>query len=196
MPSPAEVVQTARRRRLNVAWYGGGRRDIEVVSPTGHWRRAGEGLVAVRWVFVHDRTGTHRDEFFFTTEVGLSPQAVVEAFTGRWSIETTFQELRAYVGLETTRGRTANTVLRMAPCLFGLFTVIALLYAELPACYARVGAVSWVGKQQVTYSDAITAVRRWLWQEWVFANPSPSEAFAKLSRPLRAILLYAVAPAA
>ncbi len=195
-PTPAEVVRTARRRRLNVAWYGGGRRDIEVVSQTGHWYRAGEGLVAVRWVFVRDRTGTHRDEFFFTTEVGLSPQAVVEAFTGRWSIETTFQELRAYVGLETTRGRTANTVLRMAPCLFGLFTVIALLYAELPARYARVGAVSWVGKQQVTYSDAITAVRRWLWQEWVFANPSHSEAFAKLSRPLRAILLYAVAPAA
>jgi hypothetical protein len=48
----------------------------------------------------------------------------------------------------------------------------------------------------VTFSDAITAVRRWLWQEWVFAIPGHREAFAKLARPFRAVLLYALAPAA
>ena len=42
---------------LNVSWYGGGRRDVEVVSGTGQWYKGGEGLVPVLWVFVHDRTG-------------------------------------------------------------------------------------------------------------------------------------------
>ena len=42
-----------------MAWYGGGRRDIAVVSGTGQWYRAGEALVAVRWVYVEDRAGTH-----------------------------------------------------------------------------------------------------------------------------------------
>jgi hypothetical protein len=41
LPTPQEVVAKAGRVRLNVAWYGGGRRDVEVVSGTGHWYKAG-----------------------------------------------------------------------------------------------------------------------------------------------------------
>ena len=67
--------------------------------------------------------------------------------------------LPAYLGVETTRGWSRNTVLRVAPCLFGLYTVVALLYAELPARYTRVRVVDSPGKRDVTFSDAITAVR-------------------------------------
>ena len=75
MPGPAAVVaQATKRRRLNVGWYGGGRRDVAVVTGTGLWYRSGEGTVPVRWVFVQDRTGTHRDEYFFTTDQGMSPE--------------------------------------------------------------------------------------------------------------------------
>jgi hypothetical protein len=197
LPCPAEVVAQARKRqRLSVAWYGGGRRAVAVVTGTGLWYRAGEGVVSVRWVFVQDRTGTHRDEYFFTTDTGMTAAALIETYTGRWNIETTFQELRSYLGLETTRGWCQNTVLRAEPCLFGLYTVVALLYAALPAQAARQRVVDWPGKHGVTFSDAITAVRRWLWQEWVFAIPGHSEAFAKLPRPLRALLLSGLAPAA
>ena len=87
-------------------------------------------------------------------------------------------------------------MLRVAPCLFGLYTLVASLYSQLPRAYRRVPGVAWPGKQDVTFSDAMTAVRRWLWQKWVFAIPGHHEAFAKLSRPFRAILLYALAPAA
>jgi hypothetical protein len=196
-PSPQKVVGRSRKRqRLNVAWYGGGRRDIEVVTGTGHWYKAGEGLVKVLWVFVHDLTGTHRDEYFFTTDVRLTAQQVIECFTGRWSIETTFQEMRAYLGLETTRGRKKDTVLRMAPCLFGLYTIVAVLFAQMPARYRRARLIDWVGKKDATFSDAITAVRRWLWQHWVFAIPGHYATFSKLRRPFQAMLLYALAPAA
>lgn len=197
LPAPEQVVAGRRRRqRLNVAWYGGGRRDIEVVTGTGHWYKAGEGLVEVMWVFVHDLSGTHRDDYFFTTDVRLTATQVIECFTRRWSIETTFQEMRAYLGLETTRGRKKDTVLRLTPCLFGLYTLVAVLFAHMPARYARVRVIDWVGKRDVTFSDAITAVRRWLWQEWVFAIPGHSQAFSKLRRPFQAMLLYALAPAA
>lgn len=196
LSAPAEVVQRSSRTRLNVAWYGGGTRSIEVVSGVGRWFKNGKGLVPVRWVFVHDLSGTHRDEYFFTTDVTMTPKKIVETYTGRWSIETTFQEMRAYLGLETTRGRTEKTVLRAAPCLFGLFSVIALLYARLPANRVRTAGVVWTGKTDRTFSDAITAVRRWLWTDWVFAIPTHGKAFAKLSGPTRAVLLYALAPAA
>jgi hypothetical protein len=75
-------------------------------------------------------------------------------------------------------------------------TVVALLYAELPARYTRVRVVDWPGKRDVTFSDAITAVRRWLWVEWVFAIPGHREAFSKLRGPFRQIVLNGLAPAA
>jgi len=196
LPTPQEVVASSARTRLNVAWYGGGRRDVETVSGTGYWYKAGQRLVEVLWVFVHDLTGTHRDEYFFTTDVTRSVQEVIETYVGRWNEETTFQEMRSYLGLETTRGWKEKTVLRLAPCLFGLYTVVACLYSQLPGRYARMRAVAWAAKQDVTFSDAITAVRRWLWLEWVFAIPGYKPAFEKLSRPFRFLLLHALAPAA
>ena len=109
---------------------------------------------------------------------------------------STFQEMRSHVGLETTRGWTERTVLRGAPCLFGLYTVVAALYVQLPARRRRGGVLSWLGKQDVTFSDARTAVRRWLWVEWVFAIPGPSTAFSKLKRPFQELLLAGLTPAA
>jgi hypothetical protein len=113
-------VGTAPRTRLQVTWYGGGRRDVAVVSGTAQWYKVGQGLVAVRWVFVHDRSGTHRDEYVFATDLTITVAEVIEHYVGRWNEETTFQEMRSYLGLETTRGWKEPTVLRMAPCLFGL----------------------------------------------------------------------------
>ena len=196
LPDPAAVVRDAPTRpTLEVAWYGGSRRRVEIVTGTGLWYKSGRPLVAVRWVFVHDRTGTHRDEYFFTTDPALTAATVIETYTGRWNIETTFQEARSYLGLETTRGWSRETVLRVGPCLFGLYTVVAWLYAELPARFARVRVVDWPGKHAVTFSDAVTAVRRWLWVEWVLAFPGHREAFSKLRGPLRQILLNGLAPA-
>jgi hypothetical protein len=111
-----------------------------------------------------------------------------------WQIETTFQEARAHLGLETTRGWRRSTVLRAAPCLFGLYTVVALWFAALPA-EQRLGSVSWPGKTTVTFSDALTVVRRWLWSAWVFPQAGGDAAIQQLPQPLQTLLFPALAPA-
>ena len=196
LPTPQEVVATAEPTRLNVAWYGGGRRDVEVVTGTGHWYKAGEVLVPVRWVYVHDLTGTHRDEYFYSTDVTMTAREIIEEYTGRWNIETTFEDSRAYLGLESTRGWCARTVSRAEPCLLGLYSVVALLYGLLPSAEQEQGVVEWAGKASVTFSDAITAVRRWLWTRWVFPRAGHAETFAKLPEAFQQFLLAALAPAA
>jgi hypothetical protein len=196
LPSPQEGVALYETCLAHVRWYGGGWRDVAYVSGVGHWYRAGEALVAVRWVYVHDLSGTHRDDYLYSTDPSLTPEQIIEEYTGRWNIETMFEEMRAYLGLETTRGRCPPTVLRAAPCLFGLYGLVALWYDHLAARGAAEGSVQWAGKQTTTFSDAISAVRRWLWKEWVFANADPGHAFAKLPEPLQEVLLYALAPAA
>lgn len=181
-PSPQDVVQrTRQRKKLTVAWYGGQTRKVEVVTGTGHWYRAGEGLVEVLWVFVHDLTGTHRDEYFFTTDLTMGAKQVIETFAGRWSIEVTFQEVRAHLGVETTRGWIRQTVLRAEPCLFGLYSIVALWYAALPERDRQNIEPTWTGKTTITFSDAITLVRRDLWRRWIFATPAFQRVVQKLT---------------
>jgi hypothetical protein len=197
LPSPQEVVaQTKCRTRLAVAWYGGTSRDIEVVTGTGHWYRIGEALVAVRWVYVHDCTGTHRDEYLFTTALSLCPQQIVECYTQRWSIETTFQECREYLKLESTKCYGQQTVLRFTPCLFGLYTTVVLLYLQLPALLRLPIRMTWRGKSTTTFADMITCVRRAIWQQWFFHTSTETQPFSKLSKSLQETILCALAPAA
>ena len=94
------------------------------------------------------------------------------------------------------RGAGPRTRCCAAPCLFGLYAVVALLYAELPAGTTAAGTVSYRGKAAVTFSDAISVVRRRLWLEGVFESHGQTEAFRNLPRPLQTVLLAAFAPAA
>jgi Archaeal putative transposase ISC1217 len=195
--TPEQVVaKTKERTRLRVSWYGGGERNVAVVSETAHWYKAGQGLVALRWVYVHDLSGSHRDEYFFSTDVNMPAKELIETYVRRWNLETTFQEMRSYIGLETTRGWQKKTVLRVGPCLFGLYSVVVCLYSQLPAKYGRQRGVDWAGKTGVTFSDAMTAVRRWLWVEWVFRAAGQSDSFANLPEGFQSLLLNGLAPAA
>ena len=196
LAKPREAVCAARRfKRLTVAWYGGGTRRVGTRTGTGHWFKSGKGLVPIRWVFVRDREGTHRDEYFYTTDVGMGVEQLIGYYTGRWNLETTFEEARSCLHLGTASGWCRETVLRVTPCLFGLYSVVAWLYNELPAC-RRVGSIDWPGKACVTFSDALAAVRRWVWSEGVFARVEGGSAIEELPEPLREILYSALAPAA
>lgn len=200
LPKPCAVVAKAKAkakwRHLRVSWYGGGQRRVQVVSGQGHWYRSGAGLVPIRWVFVHDCTGTHRDEYFYSTDLSLSPAELIACYTGRWNIETTFQEMRAHLGLETTRGWCRQTILRAAPCLFGLYTVTALLFEALPQAKREQGTFLWPGKTTTTFSDALIAVRLWLWSDWVLVRAEEGPAVQKLPPKIQDFLLSTLASAA
>lgn len=196
--SPGEVAKrkNAAWKRATVDWYGGGARRVSLLTGTGLWYNHGRAI-AIRWVYVVDRQGTHRDDCIFSTDITLSPERIVSLFTRRWSIEVTFEEARAHLGFETTRQHVAPSVLRMAPCLLGLFTVITLAFASYlrrhPVHPAR---TPWYDKHDLTFSDAIAAVRRQLWCETVFGISTHSSLVPKLPRSFRTRLLDALSQAA
>jgi len=190
LPVPKAVVRRSRRTRATVGWYGGGRRRVEWVSGIGWWYKAGKGLVPIRWVFVHDLQGTHRDEYFYTTDTTLSAEQIITYFTARWPIETTFQEMRAHLGFETPRQRVAKSVLRTAPCLLGLFSMVCLIFAEHARRHrVRLRATAWYTKTEPTFADAVATVRRLFWSKTIFAGSSHKDAFQKIPGRLRNLLL-------
>ena len=196
LPTPEKVVAKSKAKRFTVNWYGGKTRRVELIWGEGHWYKSGDGLVPIRWVFVHDVQGTHRDEYFYTTDVTLPPQQIVSLFTGRWSIEVTFAEVRRHLGFATPRNWSAKSVLRTAPCLLGLFSVVSLIFQRhaqgkrvRPSCFA------WYVKAETTFSDAMTCVRRLCWQEVLKQSPVHAGVL-KLPNALRLMLLEHLSRAA
>jgi hypothetical protein len=196
LPHPQDVVKQAKRKRSTVSWYGGKKRRVEFVSQTAHWYKATEGLVPIRWVFVHDLDGTHEDRYFYSTDPTMSASRIISLYTGRWSIEVTFQEARAHLGISTPRNRTKLSVLRTFPCLLGCFSVVSLLFHEktkgqkvTPESWA------WYHKPEVTFADAIGSVREMFWQS-IFSEAYGHDALKKVPRQLRQTLLHRLSLAA
>jgi hypothetical protein len=197
LPTPQQVVDRRVLTPATVPWYGGGNRRVQLATDTGLWYKSGVGVVPIRWVFVRDIQGTHRDEYFYTTDPLLPGPQIVGWFTARWSIETTFQEVRAHLGFETTRQYVAPSVLRTAPCLLGLFSVICLIYAEhVKSHRICLRPTPWYVKGEPTFTDAMATVRRLFWQETLFQEPSYREVLQKLSPKIRNWMLDHLSQAA
>jgi DDE superfamily endonuclease len=196
LAKPAEAVKNATAKRFTVNWYGGKTRRVELIWGEGHWYKSGDGLVPVRWVFVHDIEGTHRDEYFYSTDPAMPPEQIVSLYTGRWSIEVTFQEVRAHLGFHTPRNWSRKSVLRTAPCLLGLFSVVSLIFhRHTHGRGVRPVRFAWYAKSEMSFAEAIACVRRLCWAE-VFQQSSKHAGVAKLSRPLRLMLLDQLSRAA
>jgi hypothetical protein len=196
LPSPQEEVAANKRHKSVVGWYGGQKRHIEFVSGSGYWYKAGQGLVPIRWVFVHDLDGTHEDRYFYSTDVSFSASKIVTLYTTRWSIEVSFEEVRLHLGFHTPRCWAKNSVLRMGPCLLGLFSLVCLIYhRQTRGQGTRPAATAWYAKAEVSFADAIATVRGLLWQT-VLQQVDQQQAFQKLPPKLRRILLEQLSLAA
>ena len=134
---------------------------MKVYSDVARWSRPGQGFVTIRWVCLRKDDGFRA--FLFSTDPSMTPEQIVETYSLRWNIEVTFQLCREHLGLESPRQRAAKSVERMTPCLFGLFTVVALVYAAsvagrtVPKKLAR--SRPWYTKTEPTFSDALAHVR-------------------------------------
>ncbi len=188
--SPQDIVPTRRLRKATVDWYGATERKVKLTGDDAYWYKAGQGLLPIRWVFVRDDPGTRRDEFYYTTDQTLKLTGLVSFFTQRWPIETTFQEVREHLGFETPRQRVSNSVLRTAPCLLGLHSIVSLIFHEhanrhtIALCH-RPG----YHKAEPSFTDAIVTVRRLFWTKTVLQQPYFRKTFKKLPPKLRTTLL-------
>jgi hypothetical protein len=89
----------------------------------------------------------------------------------RWSIEVTFEESRAHLGIETQRQWSDLVIERSTPCLFGLSSLVALLgHALHPVGDIPFQPTAWYCKQQATFGDVLATVRRQLWGNLSYAT--------------------------
>ena len=188
LPSPQQLADDARTRWRSavVPWYGGTDKLLWLCAGEGLWHKAQTGAKWVHWVLVRDPAGERRDEVFFTTDPELSPAQVAEVFVQRWSLETTMQEGRTHLGLETLRNWSARAVKRAAPLLLGLYSLVVVWFAghaRSPERYCR--QTPWYRKRSVTFSDMLAAGRADILNELIFegSQAQTPEHLEPLSKP-------------
>ena len=159
-----------------LAWYGGKPKTRWLFSRTALWHRSGQKPLPIRFVIVRDPQGQHPDAVFFSTDVDAAPKQIVEWAVMRWAVETTFQESRKHLGLETQRQWSDKAIQRTTPCLLGLFSIVCWLTEtmrqgkEIP-----MQTTAWYPKDTPTFSDCVYGVRQHLWTHIISKHSIPTK---------------------
>jgi hypothetical protein len=177
-------------------WYGEVNRTIEIASATAVWFHYGMPPVALRWVLIRDPENRFKTQALLCTHREAEATAIVHWFVQRWSIEVTFEEARAHLGLETQRQWSKRAIARTTPILLALFSLVTLIAHRLVTTQSLpVRTSAWYHKLQPTFSDALALVRRYLWSSEIFSISRPQTNGEKIPVPvlerLSDVLCYA-----
>jgi hypothetical protein len=162
-------------QKFTLDWYGQGKRTLEICTDTALWYRYGSAPLPIRWVLTRDPSGKHPPKAIFSTDPTQTAEQIIKDFMKRWSLEVTFEEGRAHLGIETQRQWSDRAIERSTPLLFGLYSLVALFgQAGYSDGQLPVAQAAWYRKQTATFRDVLAVVRRDLWGHETFPT-SPTD---------------------
>lgn len=171
LPAPEKVLQDPETawQKLTLNWYGQGERTLEICAGTALWYRYGSDPLPIRWVLTRDPSGKQPPKAIFSTDPTQTAEQIINDFMKRWSLEVTFEEGRAHLGIETQRQWSDLAIERSTPLLFGLYSLVTLFGQALhPDGQVPVAQTAWYRKHTATFRDVLAAVRRHLWGQRTF----------------------------
>lgn len=177
LPALKDVLQDPHTvwQKLTVDWYGEGQRTLEICTGTALWYRSGFAPLPIRRVLTRDPAGKRPAKAIFSTDPTQPAEEIIKDFMKRWSLEVTFEESRAHLGIETQRQWSVLAIERSTPLLFGLYSLVTLFgYALHPDGSIPVTQVAWYHKQAATFRDVLAVVRQRLWDLGTFCT-SPTD---------------------
>src|SRR5690348_16586054 len=177
LPALEKVLQDPHTlwQPLTVDWYSQGERTLEVCTGTALWYSIGYDPLPIRWVLTRDPSGKRPPKAIFSTDLLQTAAQIVSDEISRWSLEVTFEESRAHLGIETQRQWSDPAIERSTPLLFGLYSLVTLFGQALhPDGQLPVARAAWYCKQTATFRDVLALVRRHLWGQGTFPT-SPTD---------------------
>ena len=177
LPSLEQILQNPETvwQKLTLDWYSEGERTLEICSGTALWYRYGSVPLPIRWVLTRDPSGKHPPKAIFSTDPRQTAEQIVRDFMKRWTLEVTFEESRAHLGIETQRQWSDLAIERSTPLLFGLYSLVTLFGRALhPDGQVPVAQAAWYRKPAATFRDVLAVVRRPLWGYGTFPT-SPTD---------------------
>jgi hypothetical protein len=84
-----------------ITWYGQGKRTVPWCSAIAWWHRAKSPPLPIRWVLIRDPTGKHKPKALLCTDQYCEALTIILTYIKRWSLESTFEEAHAHLGIQT-----------------------------------------------------------------------------------------------
>ncbi len=181
---------------LEVNWYNGATKKLWVLAGSAIWysnaTRCSAPLV-IRWVLVRDPHERLTPKGYFSSNVfNKSATSLISDFVKRWSLEVTFEESRAHLGVETQRQWNDQAIERTTPVLFGLYSLVGLFANALyQSGQIELYQTAWYHKTEASFSDLLAAVRRTLWGNFNFLTSSQNEEVSLIPRSILDRLAFA-----
>ena len=142
-------------------------------------------LVPLRWLLVRDPAGLLKPQAFLCTDQEAGLKEILSWFVRRWTVEVTFAEVRRHLGVETQRQWSDRAIARTTPVLLGLYALVAVWADDLHRSQTLVvRSASWYRKTQLTFSDALAAVRRQIWADAALTTCPCDGQMAKTPTPI------------
>jgi DDE superfamily endonuclease len=177
-------------QETTVGWYRGERKRLWLFSRTALWYTPGVVPVAIRFVLVRDPQGKLADAAFFCTDLHATPEQILRWVVMRWSVEVTFEEARAHLGMETQRQWTDKAIARTTPVLLGLFSLVTMVALRLcPEGRIPVEGSAWYRKSEATFADCLAVVRQQIWRARYLVNSVPQADCMQLPQEVFDLLL-------
>lgn len=146
-------------QEVSVKWYGGISKKVSILTGTCLWYGYGIRPVPIKWVLIKTESET---TVLFSTNLNHTTEYVIESFVERWQLESTFEECRRHLGVETQRQWSDKSIDRTTPCLFASYSIINLMALELIKEKNEsipVQKCSWYKKGYPTFSDVLNYLR-------------------------------------
>lgn len=195
LPNLEQVIRQSSTlwQRSQVVWYDGRRKVLDWTTGMALWYSTGTAPLPIRWVLVRDPAGKLPTRAYFSTDLEQSAPTLVADVVKRWSIEVTFEESRAPLGVETQRQWNDLAIERTTPALFGLFSLVVLLgQAICPHGQLPLPQSAWYHKTEATFSDVLALVRLALWGNFNYQTSAVDPDMLLIPRSDLQRLAYAV----
>ncbi|HEU0144016.1 MAG TPA: transposase [Nitrososphaera sp.] len=178
-------------------WYSEKNKKIKVSTGTAIWYHSGMPPVVIRWVLIRDEQSEKEPAALLCTNTGLSEEQIILYFIRRWSMEATFEETRAHLGVETQRQWSDKAIARSTPSLMALFSMVTLWADQLQKKQPlHTTQTAWYKKKLPTFSDCLRAVRMNIWQTKNYCMSTEQEEMIKIPKRLFAELTNLLCTAA
>lgn len=162
LPKPDALAKARQPWTKVEAFIYGTWKTLWVKTIDAQWYRgAGERLLHI--VVVRVDRGAVPMRVFFSTDLEMSVQLIIETYAGRWSTEACFRDIKQLLGFDESQARCKAAVERVAPFVGYIRTLLILWFLEgaVGTPLAELPARPWYRhKSGLCFADVLRAAQR------------------------------------
>lgn len=162
LPTPAQIAATAKTWKSVETLERGQVRTRLVHVRRVVWDSVLRGRY-INLVISRDPNGVEKDDFFFSTDLALSPELIISRFADRWPIEDTFRNVKQFLGIEEPQSWKNLGPERVAAVGYAIYSLVWAWFLKSGDHKAFPDRPWYQTKARPSFQDALAGIRHQIW---------------------------------